>query len=240
MAEHQYGKAAEAFAKVSPKTWDEDPYTAYFVLNPFTINMPNENPANPYTPVTFAKRMAELQEQAKGASGDKAAELYYQLGCGAYNLSWHGNAWLLVRRFRSSAEPSLYMYAPYQGPVDEVGLERVASDSYYTTAPARAFFEQALKAAKTPEIAAKAAYMAARCEENAFTTRKAVEQAKRGYGTDPEPFNHDMEALHEKQFATLFNQYKNHYTNSRFHAEMIRECALYSAFLAGETALGSE
>ena len=240
MAEHQYTQAADAFAKVSAKTWKEEPFTQNFALNPFTINMPNENPTNPYTPVTFARRMAELQEQAKGAAGDKAAELYYQLGCGAYNLSWYGNAWLLVRRFRSSAEPNVYQYATYRGPTDEAALERLTQETYYTTAPAKAFFEQAVKAASNPELAAKAAYMAARCEENIFTTRKAIEQAKRGFGSDPELFTNDMEALHQQQYTTLFNQYTKQYTKSRFHTEMIRECALYSAFLAGETARGSE
>lgn len=236
MAEHHYAEAAEAFANVSANTWKDEPYTSYFALNPFTINMPKENPSNPYTPVTFAQKMAELQRQAGEATGDKAAELYYQLGCGAYNLSWYGNAWLLVRRYRSSAEPNVYRFMPYRGPVDEKGLERLAQDTYYTTAPAKTFFEEAVKAAKSPELAAKAAYMAARCEENAFATRRAIEQAKHGYDADPESFNNEMEALREKQFATLFTQYRKQYTNSRFHAEMIRECALYSAFLAGETA----
>jgi len=82
--------------------------------------------------------------------------------------------------------------------------------------------------------------MAARCEENAFLARKAVEQAKRGFDADPEPFRADMEVLRNQQFATLFNQYSKQYTTSQFHADMIRECALYSAFLAGETARDSE
>ncbi len=240
MAEQQYNAAAEAFAKVSDKTWKEEPFTLYFTINPFTINLPKEKTDNPYTPVTFARRMAELETQAKQASGDQAAELYYQLGCGAYNLSWYGNAWLLVHRYRSSAEPNVYIYMPYGGQPDRIGLERLASDNYYTTAAAQRYFEQSAKAAKNGELGARSLYMAARCEEQAFLTRKAVEQAKRGFDADPEPFNKSMDSLRQGGYATWFNQYRQQYTKSRFHADMVRECALYSAFLAGETAHAGE
>ncbi|WP_234736138.1 hypothetical protein [Tellurirhabdus bombi] len=236
MAEHQYAQAGEAFAKVSPSVWQEEAFREYFTRNPFTVKMPGENRTNTHTPVTFAQRMAELQTQAKNASGNQAAELYYQLGCGAYNLSWHGNAWLLVRRYRSSIEPSAYKYAPYRQTINEQGLEQMANDTYYTTAPARAFFEQAAKAAQDPNLAAKAMYMAARCEENAFLTRKAVEEAKRGYEGDPNPFKESMRNLRKTEYATVFEQYKKQYAESTFNREMIRECALYSAFLAGKTA----
>jgi hypothetical protein len=85
--------------------------------------------------------------------------------------------------------------------MDKLGLDRLTTDNYYTTAAARGYFEQAAKAATTPELAAKATYMAARCEENAFLARKAVEQAKRGFDADPEPFRADMEVLRNQQFA---------------------------------------
>nr|WP_293833292.1 hypothetical protein [uncultured Arsenicibacter sp.] len=240
MAAQQYNAAAEAFARVSEKTWKDEAFTLYFDTNPFTINLPDEKTGNPYTPVTFARRMAELETQAKQASGDRAAELYYQLGCGAYNLSWHGNAWLLVHRYRSSAEPNVYIYMPYGGQTDRIGLERLADDNYYTTAAAQRYFAQSAKAAQNPELAARSLYMTARCEEHAFLARKAVEQAKRGFDADPEPFNKSMDSLRQGGYVTYFNQYRQQYTKSRFHADMVRECALYSAFLAGETAHAGE
>ena len=249
VAEQRYGEAADAWAKLKnpAKAWgtqsqynddgtetEESVLALHFDKDPFELPLKNMRPsANQYTPVTFARRMYELQEKARKLDGDEAAQAFYELGCGAYNLSYYGNAWLLVKRAWSSGEPvySYYMNLPESRQTQLTA--QAQQDPYYTTAPAKAFFELSMKAAKSPEIADRAAYLAARCEENQFLMRRAAEVAKRGgyVADDDADFNKAISDLRRKEYATTFmNFFKNH-TRSKYHEQMIRECAMYNDFL---------
>ncbi len=235
MAEHRYAQAADAFGKVDPKTWQTEPFQTWFVKNPFGVKMPGEAAANSFTPLTFAQKMAALETEAKAATGDQAAELYYQLGCGAFNLSWYGNAWLLVKRGWSSGETALYDL-PTDPARQKARIQAFLADPYYNTNPARAFFAQSLKAAQNPDLADRAAYLIARCEANAFETRRAAEQALAGsslYSDDnaQKTFDRKMEALREKDYHTAFADLFNNHASGHFHDRMIRECPFYADFL---------
>ncbi|GAB2569086.1 hypothetical protein GCM10027190_18800 [Spirosoma areae] len=244
MMEHHYAEAADALAKVDPKTWAGEAFTLYFQKNPFAVKMPRlyapagglnfpaEQEENPYTPVSFARHMADLEQQAKAATGDKAAGLYYELGCGAWNLSWYGNAWLLAKSYWSSAEPPLYD-APTDPTAKQKYFDVVMNTDYYTTTHARTYFEQSAKAAKTPTLADRAAYMAARCEANAFAVNRSIEQLRNGYiADDDSTFVKTMTTLRKSKYATVYTDFFKNHTRSAFHQEMIRECAMYKDFLS--------
>ncbi|QDK80379.1 hypothetical protein EXU85_17925 [Spirosoma sp. KCTC 42546] len=249
MMEHQYAKAADAFANVDPKTWANEAFSMYFQQNPFAIKMPQVKTAdgsvnfpaeakeNPYTPVQFAKRMAELEQQAKAASGDKAADLYYQLGCGAWNLSWYGNAWLLVKSYWSAGEPPVYDL-PSNPVAKQKRIDQLMNTDYYTTAHAKGYFEQSVKAGKTPAITDRSAYMAARCEAHSFSLQRSIEQMRNGYVYEEDStFVKTMLALRKAKFASAYTNFFKNHRRTAFHKEMIRECAMYKDFLSfGERA----
>ncbi|MVM41856.1 hypothetical protein GO730_36240 [Spirosoma sp. HMF3257] len=243
MMEHQYAKAADAFAKVDPKTWENEAFSMYFQTNPFavkmppiqsadgSVNFPAEADENPYTPVQFARRMADLEQQAKAATGDKAAELYYQLGCGAWNLSWYGNAWLLVKSYWSAGEPPVYSL-PTNPTEKQRRIDQLMNTDYYTTTHARGYFEQSAKVAKISAIADRSAYMAARCEAHAFSLQRSIEQIRNGYVyEDDSTFVKKMLTLRKTKYASDYNAFFNNHTRTMFNKEMIRECAMYKDFL---------
>lgn len=250
LIEHRYAEAADAFAKVNPKTWQHSVFTTYFQENPFAVKMPQlqvtttgstpgqkaviiaESTDNPYTPVQFARRMADLEQQAKAATGDQAAELYYQLGCGAWNLTWYGNAWILAKSFWSAGEPSVYD-APANPIEKQKRYDTLMNTDYYTTAQAGTYFEQSAKAAKTPVLANRSAYMAARCEANAFALQRSIEQYRNGYVYEEDStFVRSMQTLRQKKYARLYTNFFKNHTHSPFHQEMIRECPFYEDFLS--------
>lgn len=254
MMEHRYAEAADAFGKVNPKLWQSEPFTLYFKTNPFAIKMPRlvavdqpggakrasnptgvnfpaESQPNPYSPVQFARRMADLEKQAQSATGDQAAELYYQLGCGAWNLSWYGNAWLLVKSYWSAGEPPVY-----DVPTDPVARQKrfdaLMNTDYYTTSHAKGYFEQSVKAAKTPALADRSAYMAARCEAHAFAVQRSIEQIRNGYVYEGDStFVKNMLTLRRARYASAYNEFFKNRRRSLFDKEMIRECAMYKDFL---------
>ncbi|MBD2754331.1 hypothetical protein [Spirosoma validum] len=241
MTEHRYAEAADAFEKVNPKTWKQEAFATYFQKNPFAVKMPRlaapvnfpaEPKPNPYTPVTFARRMAELEQQAKTATGDYAAQLYYELGCGAWNLSWYGNSWLLVKSYWSAGEPPVYN-VPTDPTAKQKRFDTLLKTDYYTTAHAGNYFDKSVKAAKTSTLADRSAYMAARCETNAFAVRKNIEQVRNGYVYEEDStFVKNMRALRTSKYATMYNDFYRNHRQSQFNQEMIRECAMYRDFLS--------
>ncbi|GAB4017569.1 hypothetical protein GCM10028773_14410 [Spirosoma koreense] len=236
MAEQRYAAAATAFARVGPKTWRQEPFVSYFAENPLELTPTEQKPGgkNPYTPVDFARTLDQLQKQATTLRGDPAAQVYYQLGCAAFNLSWYGNAWVLVRRSWSSAEPAYSSWYAINRPADDRKTERqLQQEPYYTTAIAKAYFEKALTNAHNPELAAKACFMAARCEQNELRNRLILEERKPGYTQlDEKEVKALTRKLRQEQYDHYFAKLATDYRQTRFQAEIMAECATYADFLA--------
>ncbi|MEZ0608410.1 hypothetical protein ACAW74_07835 [Fibrella sp. WM1] len=223
-----YEAAAMAFAKVSPKAWTTEAYTSNLTVDPFTVNFPDEGkPATKYSPLQFVQRLADLQTKAKQADasqkrGDDVAQLHYELGCGAYNLSYWGNAWILTRRARSSAEPLLYGQSA-------ATFDRILQDPYYVNSIARHHFEQAAQLAQSPEMAAKATYLAARCQHDALRVRREIEKEKTGtYVDDENPaFNQKIAGIARAEYDSSASVFRQRFRSTRFAQDMLTNCALY-------------
>jgi hypothetical protein len=235
LAEHRYAEAATAFGKVGSKVWSDEPFASNFNHNPFDVpvNRQEAAGANSYTPVQFAQRMAELQQQVNKRNGDEAAKLYYELGCGAYNLSWFGNSWILVKRSWSSAELVSTLYGQIKSTERAQLEQQLIQNVYYSAQPAKAFFEQAMKAARQPELAAKACFMAARCEQNELTVRLAIEEVKRGYADfDEKEWSTLTRKLQREQYGRYFSRLSMDYKQTKFQSEILRECATYADYVS--------
>ncbi|MEZ0483373.1 hypothetical protein [Fibrella aquatica] len=231
-----YEVAANAFAKVKPAVWQGEATRLYFAIDPFSVNMPGEGkPRNPYTPVQFAQRMQERQRTALASAvktKEERAQAWYDLGCGAYNLTYYGNAWIMAHRFRSTGEPYTYRYKASE----TAQLDQFNNDPYYSPKQAQGYFMQAAKETTNPELAAKATYMAARCEANGLQTRRLVEAAKTGgyVADDDAAFNNKMQQIAAAEYDTHFKIYQTRYRQTQFAQQMQTRCALYRDFMTGE------
>ncbi len=154
------------------------------------------------------------------------------MGCGAYNLTYHGNAWIMQHRFRSSAEPYMYRYEAGEA----ARFDSLLNDPYYSARTAQGYFAQAANQTVNPELAAKATYMAARCEAHALALRRAVEAAKTGgyVADDDKAFNEKMRKLAASKYDTYFKAYQTRYRQSQFAQLMQTRCALYRDFMNGQ------
>lgn len=218
LGEHQYVQAAEVWKNVSPKTWTESPFSDYLTENPFYIKPDNgQSPSQTLTPAAFAARMVQLETQMN--AGD--AQAAYLLGCGAYNMGYFGNSWLLLNRQRSSSEYE-YTYPPR----DLTGVD------YYTSAKAKTYFEKALQLTKDPELAAKAAFGASLCEESTFYVFKANEGRDLGYDEATQvAFKKRMNEEQKKRLGKYFDLLRRNYANSAYTKEIIEECSTYRDFV---------
>ncbi|PWK26605.1 hypothetical protein LV89_02454 [Arcicella aurantiaca] len=217
MDEHNYAKAAEAFGKVNPKIWKDDVWTSMFNEDPFYISPKygDEKPNTNYTPVSFAQKMAELEAKLKANPND--AESAYLLGCGAFNTSTHGNAWILRRHGWSASEVNSYDKKEY-------------NFDYYQATKAKEYFEKGMKSTN-PEIAAKSCYGAALCERVAFDVFVASQDTSNEM--DMNKFTERMNKERIAKFSIYFQLLKTKYQNTAYQKQVLEECGDYSAF-AGE------
>ncbi len=75
---------------------------------------------------------------------------------------------------------------------------------------AQFYFEKARILAENPELAARATFMAAKCERNEYYVKSASSDVPRTY--------------------FYFNVLKENYPNTRFYARAIRECKYFKAY----------
>jgi hypothetical protein len=90
----------------------------------------------PWTHASFAARLVELERDAKG-TGDKAAEAAFLIGNAMYNITWYGNARVVLENSHQATR-----------------------DAH----PAERWYKRAMDLSKNREFRAKAAFMAAKAE----------------------------------------------------------------------------
>lgn len=227
----RYQDAINAWQHVAYSYWQEEPFKAYFSDDPFSTEINDSYQTKrsatvEYSPLQFAQKMWELSKEPK-TNPTKAAEDYYLLGCGAYNLSYYGNSWILTKRFRSSSESPMK-----DGPVDSV--------NYFTTNKALFYFNKAMELSKDSELAAKSCFMAAKCEQKEFLVNYAknsdyyeapfFNSSQYGFKTQ----NIDsIRKVENETFHNYFNLFQQRYSQTQFNKEVINECAYYRDFALG-------
>ncbi|MBA4850734.1 hypothetical protein [Emticicia sp. BO119] len=221
LAEHQYAKAADAWKHISPEVWEAEPYKTYLDVNPFHLNGQGEaNPKETVTSLSFAIRMAELQEKVN--KNPKDYESWLLLGCGSYNMGYFGNSWILQRRAWSGGE------------------QKNETDDYYTSEKALYYFDKAMNVAPNAETAAKACYLAAACQKIRYELAYGA-MYDRLYSlpdgereTKEAEITKTLETLRKEKYATYFNLLKTKYQQTNYEEQLIKECSTYKDFLAGK------
>lgn len=236
-----YKEAAEAWKHVADSFWNKEPFKTYLAANPFVtaiidVHARAKADTVKYTPYQFAVRMQKLTEDVKN-NPTMAANDYYLLGCGAYNMSYYGNSWLLAKPNWSSGDLWLYNYHHQKNLADSI--------NYFSTNQAKIYFDKAMKVTSNKELAALACFMAAKCEQNQFYFYAKRDSALslmlingEGYGY-PNPngspkLNTTLQNIQNNKFRHYFNILKDKYSATQFNKEVIRECATYRDFVEGK------
>lgn len=221
LAEHQYAQAAEAWKHISSKTWQAEPFQTYLDINPFSLNGQGDtNAKQKVTPLSFATRMATLSEKVKQNPNDY--ESWILLGCGSYNMSYHGNSWILLRRGWSSTDA-----------INE-------QDDYYSYEKTLFYFDKAMQVAPKPELSAKACYLAAACQlikYNAIAAKlyDGIYLLSEDEMKKKENENQQILAsLKKDKYSTYFNLLKTKYGSTNYEDQLIEECSTYKDYLAGK------
>ncbi|MFK8103025.1 MAG: hypothetical protein AB8G15_10890 [Saprospiraceae bacterium] len=215
-SQNQPEAALEIFKSIPPAERSK------YKLNPFHENLHDcvECPIKDtlwYNKAELIERIFELEYQAK-ADLKNGPRYFYILGLAYYNMSYFGNSWNAMDAFRSSTTGSYLrpnqVYDLYGSPFGN--LEQTDCSQ------ALNYFEKARLLSKSPELAARASFMAAKCSQKMYLTSEANNYS---------PYSNRIPNLSE-EYLVHFKILQQEYSDTKFYQEIIQECKYFNAYVS--------
>lgn len=152
----------------------------------------------------------EFKAKAAVAMQDAVGAYYYYLvGLGHYNMSYFGHAWNAMDFYRSGYNWNRLA----QGPIFPLRNSPHGNRENTDVSLALSFFEKALAEARNPELAARAAFMAARCQQKQWFCHPDCSY---------KPGSPYVPILPEN-YRGYYERLRR-YQNSEFYQQIVQEC----------------
>ncbi len=162
--------------------------------------------------IEIAKKLVEYDQRAKAAMAmnDPSAAWYlYLMGLAYYNMSYFGHAWHAADFYRSGYNWNRLAQGPVFPLRDAPNGNRENTD----VSLALYYFERALAEARNPELAARAAFMAARCQQKQWFCHPDC-RYRPGSKMVPQ-----LPEAYRGYYARL-----KRYEKTQFYAQIVEEC----------------
>ncbi len=216
MSQGKWEAAREIFRQIPAAVRDQ------YQFNPFTERLQDcvNCPLRPLNDTVFYNKMElieefiELEYKAK-SDMDFGAEYFYRLGLAHYNITYFGDSWQVMDYYRSGANWDYDKDGVFEDWYFPFGNRENRDCSM-----AMAFFEKARILAHDVELAAKATFMAARCEQNNYFISKDCTY---------NAYSNQMPDIPER-YRFYFQILKKDYANTTFYQEIIAECKYFEAY----------
>jgi hypothetical protein len=220
MQEGKYGEALRTFNEIPRNLRDK------YQLNPFYERFNDcvhcQPPADDTTAVflnkyQIAEKLLDYDYKSK-ADPENGAEAFYWLGTALYNMSYFGNSWNAIDFYRSGASWNALQRAGEDGTYRSPSGNR----EFFDCSKALKAFEKCRELATNPELAARATFMAAKCERNIYYESKIYNrQAYKQNGYLPPP-------QYTQYFAVLHGQFQN----TDFYKAIVKECKYFNYYVS--------
>lgn len=167
----------------------------------------------------IAERIVDHDFRAKAALavGDpEAARLLYLNGLAYYNMSYFGYAWSVTDYYRSG-----YNWLRLaQGPVFPLRGSPDGNREHLDLSVALGYFERALAEARDPELAARAAFMAARCQQKMWFQ---LPDARYSPGSRMIP-------VPAAEYRVYYDVLQQRYSGTAFYGQIVKECKWFEKY----------
>lgn len=166
-----------------------------------------------YTNLSFAKRMQWLNEQIQ-LEPENAAEYYYEMANGLYNMTYFGNARTIYQTDVRAYSDGIYgNYDPNTIGWGKYTYGDVRENPVLTDCKkAEECYKKAMELSTDREFKAKCCFMAAKAEQNAFIMSK------------PDNYVGDFRA------GKYFKLLKLSYKDTEYYKDIIAECGYFKTY----------
>ncbi len=215
LAKGQLEAALEVLKRIPRNEWDLYQYNPFIDFTQDCVNeCPMPDSIEYFNKVEIIQKIFELEYKAK-ADFERGAEYFYQLGTAFYNMTYFGHSWQVTDFFRSGSSWSYDkdgVFPDYYFPFGNLENQDCTK--------ALEYFEKARATTKDFELGAKAAFMAARCEQRMYYISKDC--TYNGYDNEIPLFP----AAYNRYFQLL----KESYSETDFYQNIIQECKFFEAY----------
>lgn len=179
--------------------------------------------AKPYTKLSLAQKLIELQQKADTAQApDAKARIYYQLGSAFYNMSYYGNSWMAVAYHRTGSDWNSSEYTlPWQ-------------KQYYGVQEAKDYYQKAYTLSQDKEFKAAAYFLLAKCAQRqiplpSFSSSGTYESYEKA------------QLAFEKKFKNnaLFPQFVKEFGTTKFYQYTYNRCSYLRDFVSKQNKASS-
>lgn len=224
MARGEFQVALNVYKEIPRAEWDRFGSFKPFVerLNDCINCRVASDTSNMYNRGQILEALINADIRARTGEGNMA-QIFYTLGNGLYNMSYFGYAWNAMDYFRSGSsysswnlnkkENDFVFYHYYYPFNNKENMDVTRARSYYEQSRATA------DALGNRELAAKAAFMAAKCEQKQYFTSGLYES----------PCKNCIPRLPE-QYLTNFRLLRNVYFDTEFFKRAVQECKYFQVY----------
>lgn len=166
-----------------------------------------------------AQKILDLEFRAKTAEAlhePEAAMYWYRIGVGYYNMSYFGYEWEVTDSYRSGYNQLRLS----QGPIFSLFGSPDGNRENTDVSLALSYFEKALHSAEDPELAARAAFMAARCRQKQWFCSPDCSY---------KPGSKLIPVIPDNYFE-YYNLLMTKYANTKFYTGIVKECKWLAAY----------
>ena len=209
MGQFQFEAALETLKKMDRVEWDN-----FGLFNPFVERLNDCVKCRLPDTVTvinkgeLLERLLDMEYRAKAAT-ERSDWLYYQLGLALYNMSYFSYSWRAMDYYRSGASLSVENLKNGDGVVPDPRFP-FGNREQFDCSRARYYFERARIVTTDPNLAARATFMAAKCERNEYYVNRWRADAKQTFDN--------------------FELLLQNYPDTEFFLQAIQECKYLQAY----------
>lgn len=222
LGQGELGSALRTFNLIPRAERDEYQFNPFIERFDDCVHCPlPDTVATFYNKNQIAKLLLDFDYKSK-ADPEKGAQYFYLLGNAYYNMSYYGHSWNVMDYYRSSStnmakdengDGIVYNDIYWIGGEKDVQFTNIKKALYH--------FEKARALTFNPELAAKASFMAAKCERNAYLVSKDFDW--KNYSNN--------RYLPPDEYLLYFRYLKEKYSETGFFEEIIEECSYLRNYL---------
>lgn len=167
MSRYEFEAALETLKRMDRVQWDN-----YGVFNPFVERLNDcvrcrlPDTVTVYNKGELLEQMLDMEYRAR-AGTERSDLLYYRLGLAVYNMTYFSYSWKAMDYYRSGASLSVENLKNGDGVIPGPRFP-FGNREQFDCSRARFYFEKARIVTNDPNLAARATFMAAKCERNEY------------------------------------------------------------------------